>query len=62
VNLDFRFVQTLGETECYEVTSNRRVLIQLVTVTRLRIEGFGTGTCGAPASWAMTSAAVDFDR
>ena len=62
VNLDFPFVQVVGEIECYQVTANRRVLIQLVSATRLRIEGFGTGACGDPASWTMDAGAVTFDR
>jgi hypothetical protein len=62
VNLDFRFVTVAGETECYEVTGNRRVLIQLVSVARLRIEGFGTGACGDPGTWTLSAGAVAFDR
>jgi hypothetical protein len=62
VNLDFRFVNTVGETECYEVTGNRRVLIQLVSVTRIRIEGFGSGVCGNPDTWTLGSGSAEFER
>lgn len=62
VNLDFRLVTTVGELGCYQVQGNRRVLIQLTSATRLRIEGFGTGACGDPATWTMTAGAVEFER
>jgi hypothetical protein len=62
VNLDFALVTTIGEIECYTVTANRRVLIQLASVSRLRIQGFGTGACGDPATWILDASAVEFDR
>jgi hypothetical protein len=62
VNLDFGLVQTVGQAYCYEVNGNRRVLIQLVSVTHLRVEGFGSGTCGDPTSWTLSTGAADFDR
>ena len=62
VSLDFAHVITIGEIECYTVTGNRRVLLQLASVSRLRIQGFGTGACGDPATWLLDAGAVEFDR
>jgi len=62
VNLDFRFVTIIGETECYTASNNRRVLLQLTSATRIRIQGFGTGACGDPSTWVMDAGAVEFER
>ena len=62
VNLDFRYVTTIGEIDCYSVSQNRRVLLQLISVSRLRVEGSGTGVCGDPSTWTLSAAAVDFER
>jgi hypothetical protein len=62
VNLDFRFVTTVGELECYQVSGNRRIVVQLASATRLRISPFGTGTCGDPATWTLGTGAVEFER
>ena len=62
VNLDFRYVTTVGEIECYTVSRNQRVLLQLVSVSRLRVEGVGPGVCVDPSTWAFGAGAVDFDR
>jgi hypothetical protein len=62
VNLDFRYVTTIGEIECYAVSRNQRVLVQLVSASRLRVEGLGSGGCGDPSTWTLGAGAVDFDR
>ncbi|MBL0171701.1 MAG: hypothetical protein IPP90_13440 [Gemmatimonadaceae bacterium] len=62
VNLDFRYVTTIGETECYVVSANQRVLLQLTSTTRLRIQGIGPGTCGDPSTWILGAGAVEFER
>lgn len=62
VNLYFRFVTTVGEIECYAVSRNQRVLLQLASPTRVRVEGIGPGACGDPGGWVMGAGAVDFDR
>jgi hypothetical protein len=66
VNLDFPHIGVDGLIYCYSPTStnpNRYlVYIQLLTNTRLRIEGKPGMACGAPESWAFTAGAVDFDR
>jgi hypothetical protein len=61
-NLDFRYVTTVGEIECYSLFANRRVLLQLVSTSRLRIEGISPGPCGDPPTWAFSTAAVEFER
>lgn len=62
VNLDFRYVTAIGEIECYSVTQNRRVFLQLVSASRLRVEGSGIGACGEPSTWTLSAAAADFER
>ncbi len=62
VNLAFRFVTTIGETEGYAVSANERVLLQLVSATRLRIQGIGSGTCGDLSTWILGTGAVAFKR
>lgn len=62
VNRDFQFVTTIGEIECYNVSRNQRVLLQLVSASRIRVEGIGPGVCGEPSTWMFGAGAVDFDR
>ena len=62
VNLDFQYVTTIGETECYSTSRNQRVLLQLVSASRLRVEGIGPGACGDPATWVLGAGAVEFER
>lgn len=62
VNLDFRYVTTVGEIICYAVSRNQRVLLQLVSPVRIRVEGIGPGACGDPATWAFSAGAVEFER
>jgi hypothetical protein len=54
----------VGTIHCYDATNvaNQLILIQLVSTTRLRIEGQAGTSCGAPESWAFTAGAVTFDR
>jgi hypothetical protein len=64
VNTDFHLVNAVGTIHCYDATNvaNQLILIQLVSATRLRIEGQAGTSCGAPESWAFTAGAVTFDR
>lgn len=62
VNPDFRYVTTVGEVACYVVSRNQRVLLQLVTSSRIRVQGIGPGTCGDPAGWILDAGAIVFDR
>ena len=66
VDLDFPHVRADGNIYCYEPTSlsptSYVVFIQLVSDTRLRIEGSPGASCGAPESWAFTAGAVEFTR
>ena len=66
VNLDFPHVQADGLIYCYEPSSfaptSYRILIQLLSDSRLRIEGSADTVCGDPTSWAFSAGAVDFDR
>jgi hypothetical protein len=67
VNADFGRVTVDGQSYCYENFINatppiRHVLIQLVSVTRLRIEGFTGALCGDPSTWAFTAGAREFAR
>jgi hypothetical protein len=62
VNLDFRHVTTIGEVECYATSRNQRVLVQLVSASRIRVQGIGPGACGDPATWAFGAGAVEFER
>ncbi|HEY5544668.1 MAG TPA: hypothetical protein VIK50_01325 [Gemmatimonadaceae bacterium] len=61
-NLDFRYVATVGEIICYTVSRNQRVLLQLVSAVRLKVEGIGPGACGDPGTWAFSAGAVEFER
>lgn len=62
VNLDFRYVTTVGEINCYAVSRNQRILLQLVSPVRIRMEGIGAGACGDAGTWAFSSGAVEFER
>lgn len=62
VNLDFRYVTTVGEIICYAVSRSQRVLVQLVSLVRIRVEGIGPGACGDPSTWAFSAGAVEFER
>jgi hypothetical protein len=66
VNLDFPHVPADGLIYCYEPASlaptSYRILIQLLSDVRLRIEGSADTPCGAPESWAFSVGAVEFDR
>jgi hypothetical protein len=65
VNLDFPMVATVGMTYCYETTTppgQRRILLMLVSPTRVRVQGFGTGACGDPSMWVFDQGAAEFQR
>jgi hypothetical protein len=63
VNLDFRNVSTIGTTYCYQTTSSaRRILLALVSATRIRIQGAGTGPCGDPSTWLFGAGSAEFER
>jgi hypothetical protein len=62
VNLDFRYVTTVGQIICYVVSRNQRVLLQLVSAVRIRVEGIGSGACGDPGTWAFSAGSVEFER
>jgi hypothetical protein len=68
VNADFPRVTADGLTYCYQTFSPnpppplRHVLIQLVSATRVRIEGFLGALCGDPSTWAFTAGAREFAR
>jgi hypothetical protein len=68
VNTDFSAVTADGFIYCYETFSPsppppaRHVLVQLVSPTRVRIEGVTGALCGDPSSWAFTTGAREFSR
>ncbi|MGH7696044.1 MAG: hypothetical protein ACRENH_13745 [Gemmatimonadaceae bacterium] len=67
VNADFSRVTADGMTYCYQSFLNatspiRHVLIQLVSATRVRIEGFTGVLCGDESTWAFTAGAREFAR
>jgi hypothetical protein len=66
VNVDFPHVGADGPIYCYEPTAvaptSYLVFIQLLSETRLRIEGSPGTSCGAPESWAFSAGAVEFTR
>jgi hypothetical protein len=66
VNLDFPLVTADGQIYCYQNLvfgpPARHVLIQLISATRVRIEGVLGATCGDPATWVFTSGAREFTR
>ena len=67
VNRDFKFVTADGVIYCYSFSSypfgqSVHALVQLVSATTLRIQGFSGTACGDPSTWVFTSAAVTFGR
>ena len=67
VNADFPRVTADGLTYCYQTfvgatSPIRHVLIQLISATRVRIEGFTGALCGDPSTWAFTAGAREFAR
>lgn len=67
VNADFRRVAADGLIYCYQTFFGsrillRHILIQLMSATRVRIEGVLGATCGDPATWAFTAGAREFTR
>jgi hypothetical protein len=63
VNVDFKNVTATGTTHCYQTTSPpRRILLMLVSATRVRIQGTGTGPCGDPSTWLFGAGSAEFER
>jgi hypothetical protein len=67
VNADFPRVTVDGLTYCYENFLNatqpiKHVLVQLISATRVRIEGFAGALCGNESTWAFTAGAREFAR
>ena len=67
VNADFSRVTADGQSYCYQTfvgatSPIRHVLIQLISATRVRIEGFTGALCGDPSTWAFTAGAREFAR
>ena len=64
VNADFPRVTADGTTWCYSPRVNRGLhfLVQLVSASRLRIEGVPGIGCGDPAGWHFGTGAVEFAR
>lgn len=67
VNADFSRVTADGQSYCYQTfvgatSPIRHVLIQLISATRVRIEGFTGALCGDPSTWAFTAGAREFVR
>ena len=67
MNLDFPLVTANGQIYCYQsfVPSGpvpRHVLLQLVSASRVRIDGVLGGSCGDPSTWVFTPGAREFTR
>jgi hypothetical protein len=69
INDDFSALSADGKVYCYQNLSafgfiaNLHVLVQMVTSTTLKIEGFSGESCGDPAGWLFTAdGAVYFTR
>jgi hypothetical protein len=65
VNLDFQRVTTVGTTYCYQISlppTQLRVLLTLVSPTRVRVQGYGNGPCGDPSAWAFGAGWAEFER
>jgi hypothetical protein len=63
VNLDFKNVAATGTTYCYQTSSPaRRILLMLVSSTRVRIQGAGSGPCGDPSTWLFGAGSAEFER
>lgn len=67
VNLDFSLVTADGRIYCYEnfalfAPPARHVLVQLISPTRVRIDGVVGAACGDAATWAFSPGAREFTR
>jgi hypothetical protein len=64
LNSDFPLVTVGSGIHCYDATDvpDALVFLQLVSATRLQIEGRPGASCGDPSTWAFTSAATEFER
>ena len=64
-SLDFPNLDTVGTIYCYETgipPGQRRILLMLVSPTRVRVQGFGSGACGDPSLWVFGQGAAEFQR
>ena len=64
-NRNFDGLTADGVVYCYDtdVPARRRIVVQLVSATRLRIEGGPADSrCGDPSTWQLSSGAVQFTR
>jgi hypothetical protein len=55
----------VGTIHCYETgipPGQRRILLMLVSQTRIRVQGSGSGACGDPSTWAFGQGAAEFQR
>ena len=67
VNRDFGLVTADGQIYCYEnfqlfAPPARHVLLQLISPTRVRIDGLLGAPCGDSSTWAFTASAREFTR
>ena len=68
INYDFSALTLDGNVYCFQslgafgFTSNLHVLVQVMTTTSIRIEGFAGDTCGDPTTWVFTAGAIWFLR
>jgi hypothetical protein len=66
INVDFPLVTANGQIYCYQnfggAPPARHVLLQLVSASRVRIEGVLGALCGDPTTWTFTSGAREFMR
>ncbi len=64
VNLDFKLVTADGNLYCYQSSSwpSLHIVLQVVTASTLRIQGFPGGGCGDASTWSLTGTAVQFSR
>lgn len=61
VNRDFRNVTSDGKIYCYETSQQAVIILQLTTLTTLKIERQNISNCGV-GPWSFTSSATDFTR
>jgi hypothetical protein len=67
VNLDFPLVTPSGQIYCYQSfllspPPPRHILIQLLSATRVRIDGLLGASCGDPSTWVFSPGAREFTR
>jgi hypothetical protein len=64
LNTDFHLVTVGSGIHCYDATDApaQLIFLELVSATRVRIEGRAGASCGDPTSWAFTGAPTEFER